>query len=104
MVTWCSWLAHSPVTGKVAGSSPVVTAKFYDAAYPSGKGETCKVFIREFDSLSRIQVSAREGRASAATDALALILVDNAGNNRRGLQALRERGAIPPRLFRGETV
>jgi hypothetical protein len=30
--------------------------------------------------------------------------VDNAGNNRRGLQALRERGAIPPRLFRGETV
>lgn len=63
MVTWSSWLRHSPVTGEIAGSNPVVTANFC-AAYPSGKGETCKVFIREFDSLSRIQFQRPSGASS----------------------------------------
>ena len=55
----------------VAGSNPVSRSKFSQegrpaaarlfpsgirARYPSGKGEVCKTFIREFDSHPRLQL------------------------------------------------
>jgi hypothetical protein len=44
---------------EVAGSNPVSRSNFFlpsfRARYPSGKGEVCKTFIREFDSPPRLQ-------------------------------------------------
>jgi hypothetical protein len=44
---------------EVAGSNPVSRSRFFlrlrsSARYPSGKGEVCKTFIREFDSHPRL--------------------------------------------------
>jgi hypothetical protein len=47
---------------EVAGSNPVSRSRTYklqtfisSARYPSGKGEVCKTFMREFDSHPRLQ-------------------------------------------------
>jgi hypothetical protein len=48
---------------EVAGSNPVSRSSFANllealtqkARYPSGKGEVCKTFMREFDSHPRLQ-------------------------------------------------
>jgi hypothetical protein len=48
---------------EVAGSNPVSRSSFailiealtLKARYPSGKGEVCKTFMREFDSHPRLQ-------------------------------------------------
>ena len=44
---------------EVAGSNPVSRSNFpvfsQGARYPSGKGEVCKTFMREFDSHPRLQ-------------------------------------------------
>ena len=39
---------------EVAGSNPV-SRSILPARYPSGKGEVCKTFMREFDSPPRLQ-------------------------------------------------
>ena len=45
---------------EVAGSNPVSRSRtsfslISSARYPSGKGEVCKTFMREFDSHPRLQ-------------------------------------------------